>query len=84
MILGVKYEKIALAVVWGTWGGDRGGICLRQEVVQFFVSYGSSGYWGVILAGSLFAIFGGMLLLWAMYKLIITSRSKACLENGGV
>lgn len=58
-------------MVWGYLGAVIGaGFASGQELVQFFVSYGSSGYWGVILAGSLFAIFGGMLLLWAnAYKL---------------
>lgn len=59
-------KKSTLAVVWGYMGAVIGaGFASGQELVQFFVNYGSLGFWGVILAGSLFAVFGGLLLLWA-------------------
>lgn len=58
-------KRSTLAVAWGYMGAVIGaGFASGQELVQFFVSYGSSGFWGVILAGALFALFGALLLFW--------------------
>ncbi len=59
-------KKKAMVVAWGYLGSVIGaGFASGQELVQFFVGYGSAGFWGTILAGCLFAIFGGLLLFWA-------------------
>lgn len=58
-------KQKALVVAWGYMGAVIGaGFASGQELVQFFVSYGSAGFWGVTLAGCLFALFGGLLLFW--------------------
>lgn len=58
-------KRNTLAVAWGYMGAVIGaGFASGQELTQFFVSYGSPGSWGVILAGLLFAMFGGLLLYW--------------------
>ena len=58
-------KRGSLAVAWGYMGAVIGaGFASGQELVQFFVSYGSLGSRGVILAGCLFALFGGLLLFW--------------------
>lgn len=54
-----------LSVAWGYMGAVIGaGFASGQELVQFFVGYGLGGLWGTILAGGMFALFGGLLLLW--------------------
>ena len=59
-------KKKAMVVAWGYLGSVIGaGFASGQELVQFFVGYGSAGFGGTILAGCLFAIFGGLLLFWA-------------------
>ncbi|MGE5404325.1 MAG: hypothetical protein ACM3PP_05245 [Candidatus Saccharibacteria bacterium] len=55
-----------LMIIWGYLGAVIGaGFASGQEIVQFFVKCGPGGIWGVILAGFLFALYGGTLLLWA-------------------
>ncbi|MGE5415687.1 MAG: hypothetical protein ACM3UZ_02785 [Acidobacteriota bacterium] len=61
----MKTDKM-LMIVWGYLGAVIGaGFASGQEIVQFFVKCGPLGIWGVILAGLLFALFGGGFLLWA-------------------
>jgi len=55
-----------LAVAWGYMGAVIGaGFVSGQELVQFFVNYGILGSWGIIVAGALFALCGGLLMSWA-------------------
>lgn len=55
----------SLSVAWGYMGAVIGaGFASGQELVQFFVGYGWGGLWGTVLAGVLFAVFGGLLLFW--------------------
>jgi len=58
-------NRKALAVAWGYMGAVIGaGFASGQELVQFFVCYGQAGVWGTALAGVLFGLYGGLLLLW--------------------
>ncbi|MGI6512858.1 MAG: hypothetical protein ACOX3D_00660 [Syntrophomonadales bacterium] len=58
-------KRNTLAVAWGYMGAVIGaGFVSGQELVQFFVNYGIRGTWGVIVAGALFALCGGLLMSW--------------------
>lgn len=59
----MKHVKIRLMLVMGYLGAVIGaGFASGQEIVQFFVAYGSSGLTGALAATLLFALMGGMLL----------------------
>jgi uncharacterized membrane protein YkvI len=64
----VKYIKKQLVITMGYLGAVIGaGFASGQEIVQFFVSYGSKGAAGAVLATVLFSAFGGM-LLWTAHR----------------
>ncbi len=57
------HSRARLMLVSGYLGAVIGaGFASGQEIVQFFVVYGGSGIKGCILAGTLFALLGGILL----------------------
>lgn len=62
----MKIIKRSLMVVMGYLGAIIGaGFASGQEIVQFFVIYGSYGLKGALVAGILFAFFGAVLLYTA-------------------
>lgn len=58
--------KIALSFVGLLVGA---GFSTGREVIQYFVSFGSSGLWGVVLAGALIAITGAVIIQLGSYFL---------------
>lgn len=59
----MKHLKIRLMLVMGYLGAVVGaGFASGQEIVQFFVAYGSPGLTGALVATLLFASMGGLLL----------------------
>lgn len=62
----MKHLKIRLMLVMGYLGAVVGaGFASGQEIVQFFVNYGSYGLPGALSATILFALMGGLLLYLA-------------------
>lgn len=62
----MKHTKIRLMLVMGYLGAVIGaGFASGQEIVQFFVIYGSFGLSGAMVATSMFALCGGLLLYLA-------------------
>lgn len=62
----VKEIKQRLIIIMGYLGAVIGaGFASGQEIVQFFVGYGSHGFQGTLLAAFLFALSGGLLLYTA-------------------
>jgi len=62
----MKHLKIRLMLVMGYLGAVVGaGFASGQEIVQFFVNYGSFGLTGALIATLLFALMGGLLLYLA-------------------
>ena len=59
----MKHLKVRLMLVMGYLGAVIGaGFASGQEIMQFFVNYGSCGLTGALTATFLFALMGGLLL----------------------
>ncbi|MGI6711266.1 MAG: hypothetical protein ACOX4L_00745 [Bacillota bacterium] len=43
------------------------GFASGQELMQFFVKFGTKGLWGILLAGFFFSVFGGMTIWMSHY-----------------
>jgi len=51
------------------------GFASGQELVQFFLKFREKGYWGLLIAGLLFALFGA-LSIWLVNKKEVTSYTQ--------
>jgi len=52
LINGLKLAALYTAIIMGA------GFASGQELLQYFVGYGTSGIWGLIAAGVLFSVTG--------------------------
>lgn len=75
----ISIFKIAATYI-GTVVGA--GFASGQEVLQFFVHYGVSGYWGILLAAILFGFYGWMILVLGM-KLGADSHLEVIYHSSG-
>jgi len=61
-----KVITVALAYVGVIIGA---GFASGQEIMQYYVSYGAMGFWGLVISGIVFVIGGVVLLQFGSYYL---------------
>lgn len=82
--LGLKEKKITLLQVAGTYIGTivGAGFASGQEMLQFFVSFGSMGLWGLLVVTLLFMYFG-YIIMELGYGLKASSHLPVVKVTGG-